>query len=255
MKLSTSRRIQAIVDSLQEKGYVKASELATLYKVSMETIRKDLNYLEEKGVAKKEYGGASLSLLGVEKGLQFRKSHTEEKKEIARYCANLLKEYHSFIIDSGSTCQACVEYINLLTSMDIVTNSLEIARQLNANQHNVFMVPGKKREKNSSLIGNWTEKFLSTIHVDICLLGTSGLLGKNGPTAHSYQELGTKQMMIAQSDLVFVLADSSKFNESAIHTVCGWDKIDGIITDHNISTKIYNELNKKIPIIIASENH
>lgn len=255
MKLSTSKRIQAIVDLLQETGYVKASELAKRYQVSMETIRKDLTYLEEKGVAKKEYGGASLSLLGVEKGLEFRKNHEEEKKEIARYCANLLKEYHSFIIDSGSTCQACVQYINLLPAKDIITNSLDICKQLNANQHHVFMAPGKKREKNSSLIGNWTEKFLASVHVDVCLLGTSGLLGCNGPTTHSYQELSTKQKMIEQSDLVFVLADSSKFNESGTHVLCGWDKIDGIITDHHIATKVYDEYNKKVPIIIASENH
>lgn len=255
MKLSTSKRVQAIADLLQEKNYVKAKELSTLYDVSMETIRKDLTYLEEKGVAKKEYGGASLSLLGLEKGLEFRKHHEENKKEIARYTAELLKEYHSLIIDSGTTCQSCVQYINLLPSMDIVTNSLDVCRQLNGNQHNVFMAPGKKREKNNSLIGNWTEKYLGSIQVDICLLGTSGLLGSEGPSAHSYQELSTKQMMIAQSDMVYVLADSSKFQEKGMHTIVGWDKIDGIITDHNISSKIYNEFRKKVPIFIAYDDH
>lgn len=45
----------------------------------METIRKDLMFLEEKGVAQKEYGGASLSQLGVEKNLEFRKYHEDGK--------------------------------------------------------------------------------------------------------------------------------------------------------------------------------
>lgn len=253
MKLSTSKRVQAIVDLLQEQGYVKANDLANRYQVSMETIRKDLTYLEEKGVAKKEYGGASLSMLGVEKGLQFRTHHSEEKKEIARYVSELLKEYHSLIIDSGSTCQACIQYINLLPSMDIVTNSIDICKQLNGNQHNVFMTSGKKREKNNSLVGSWTEKYLSLIQVDVCLLGTSGLLGSDGPTSHSYQELSTKQAMIAQSDLVFVLADASKFLEKGVHTITDWSNIDGIITDHNISAKLYHEYSKKVPIYIAKE--
>ncbi|MDO4942318.1 MAG: DeoR/GlpR family DNA-binding transcription regulator [Lachnospiraceae bacterium] len=254
MKLSNSRRLQSIADLLQEKGFVKARELSALYEVSMETIRKDLMYLEEKGVAKKEYGGASLSLMGVEKGLEFRKIHDEGKQEIARCAAELLKEYHSLILDSGSTCQACVPYINLISSMNIVTNSLDACKQLNGNQHQVFLLPGRKREKNGSVIGNWTEKYLKSIHVDICLMGTSGLLECEGTTAHSYEELSTKQYMIRQSDMVFVLADSSKFQEKGIHTVEGWNMIDGIITDRRISQKVYTKYSKKVPIYIAGED-
>lgn len=103
------------------------------------------------------------------------------------------------------------------------------------------------------MIGNWTEKYLETIQVDVCLLGTSGLLGSSGPTSHSYQELGTKQRMIAQSQMVFVLADSSKFYEKGVHTVAGWDEIDGIITDHHLSPKIYDEYSQKVKILIAGE--
>ena len=67
MKLPTSKRIQEIVDLLQKEGYVKAKDLSEKYNVSMETIRKDLMFLEEKGVAQKEYGGASISQLGVDR--------------------------------------------------------------------------------------------------------------------------------------------------------------------------------------------
>ena len=253
MKLPTSKRIQKIVDLLQKEGYVKAKDLSEKYHVSMETIRKDLMFLEEKGVAQKEYGGASLSQLGVEKNLEFRKYHEDDKKEIAKYAAELLREHHSMILDGGTTTQACVQYINLLPSMDIVTNSLNACRQLNADLHNVFLLPGKKRQKNDALVGNWTEKYLRSIQVDICLLGTSGILGGEGPTAHSYQELSTKQSMITQSDLVFVLADSSKFQEKGMHTFASWDEIDGIITDHNLSPKLYSQFSKKVQVYVARE--
>lgn len=255
MRLPTSQRLQNIVNLLDEKGYVQASELSELYGVSMETIRKDLLFLEEKGVVKKEYGGASLAIDGVEKNLEFRREHTDKKREIARYVSDLLAEHHSLILDSGSTCQACCRYINLLPRMDIVTNSLAAFSQLNGNQHNVFLTPGKKREKNQSLVGNWTEQYLGKFHADVCLLGTSGLLNADGPTAHSYQELSTKQAMIRQSDLVYVLADSSKFLEKGSHTVAGWQEIDGIIADHNLSPKIYSKFSKKVPIFVAKEEN
>lgn len=253
MKISTSKRIQEIVDTLEKEGFVKASELSKKYAVSMETIRKDLVFLEEKGVAKKEYGGASLAMAGVEKSLEFRKQREDEKKEIARYAVSLLMEHHSIILDSGSTCQSCCQYINLIPSKDIFTNSVSAFELLNGYLHNVFLTPGKKRQKNNSIIGNWAEEYLEKIQVDICLLGTSGLLGSNGPTCHSYQEITTKKKMIEKSDLIFVLADSSKFYEKGLHTVVSWDEIDGIITDHLISPQIFNQINKKVPVYVARE--
>ena len=59
MAITATKRLQEIVDLLDQKGYVKAKELSQKYQVSMETIRKDLTFLEEKGVVKKEYGGAT----------------------------------------------------------------------------------------------------------------------------------------------------------------------------------------------------
>lgn len=103
------------------------------------------------------------------------------------------------------------------------------------------------------MIGNWTEKYLERIHADVCLLGTSGLLNNNGPTSHSYNELTTKQMMIRQSDFVYVLADSSKFFEQGFHLVCDWNEIDGIITDCNISNDIYETFSKRTNIYICDD--
>ena len=72
MTITATKRLQEIVDLLDQKGYVKAKDLSQKYQVSMETIRKDLTFLEEKGVVKKEYGGATLATLGVEKNIEFR---------------------------------------------------------------------------------------------------------------------------------------------------------------------------------------
>ena len=84
MAITATKRLQEIVDLLDQKGYVKAKELSQKYQVSMETIRKDLTFLEEKGVVKKEYGGATLATLGTEKNIEFReKQKYDEKKEIA----------------------------------------------------------------------------------------------------------------------------------------------------------------------------
>lgn len=197
MAITATKRLQEIVDLLDQKGYVKAKELSQKYQVSMETIRKDLTFLEEKGVVKKEYGGATLATLGTEKNIEFReKQKYDEKKEIARCISSILMAHNSMIIDSGSTCQSCCSYINLMPSKDIFTVSIGAFEQLDGNLHNVFLTPGKKREKNKSIVGHWSEEYLDKVQVDVCVLGTSGLLNSDGPTCHSYQELGVKKKMI-----------------------------------------------------------
>lgn len=254
MVLTATKRLQEIVDLLDQQGYVKAKELSKKYQVSMETIRKDFTFLEEKRVVKKEYGGTTLFTLGVEKNIEFReKQKYDEKKEIARCVASLILSHNSLIIDSGSTCASCCAAINLMPSKDIFTVSLSAFEQLDGNLHKVFLTPGKKREKNQSIIGLWTEEYLDKIHVDVCILGTSGLFKADGPTCHSYHELSTKKKMIEKSDFVFVVADSSKFQEKGLHLVCGWEMIDGVITDHHLSMDIYEKLNKKVPVYFGEE--
>lgn len=254
MKSSLNVRLYEITDQLKKDGHVDAKELAHKYGVSMETIRKDLLTLEEMGIAQKEYGGASLSILNVEKGLDFRIENSEKKTEIAKYVYSILDEYKTIILDAGSTCLRCVNYINKLENKNVFTNSILAFEQLDGNRNNVFLTGGRKRDKNQAIVGNWAEKFMKSIHADICLLGSAGLSKANGPTSHSYQELNLKQIMIENSDMVYVLVDSSKFSETSLHTICDWDKIDGVITDHFISQKNYDEFSKKVDIIIGKEN-
>ena len=58
MKKLTQERRNEIAQKLLLDGKVSASALAEEYGVSAETIRKDMIYLEENGIAKKGYGGA-----------------------------------------------------------------------------------------------------------------------------------------------------------------------------------------------------
>lgn len=109
-KISAKKRLQDIVALLEKEGYVSGQKLAEKYHVSMETIRKDLTYLEKIGVADKEYGGATLASVNIERPMEYRLDKQEEKDAIARYAVSLIKGLHTLFLDSGSTCLACVPY-------------------------------------------------------------------------------------------------------------------------------------------------
>lgn len=254
MKLPTSKRLQIIVEMLEKDGFVNSHELTSVFGVSMETIRKDLLFLEEKGVATKEYGGASLNVSGQERSIEYRYIKEDAKKEIARFVACLMQKHHSLILDSGTTCLACVEYLNLLPSLDIFTNSVSAYSLLNGNTHNVFLTGGKKRQKNDALVGAWAESFLDNVHVDVCILGTAGIMDAQGPTSHSYQEISLKKKMMESADYVYVICDSSKFHEKGLHTICSWDQVDAIITDHAISPRLLDAYKDTVKILVAGED-
>lgn len=38
-----------------------------------------------------------------------------------------------------------------------------------------------------------------------------------------------------------------------MYTFASWDEIDGIITDHNLSPKLYSQLSKKVQVYVARE--
>ena len=57
----TSSRRQRIVSMLREQGSVQIPSLAEIFNVSTQTLRKDLNFLDSKGICTRSPGGAILN--------------------------------------------------------------------------------------------------------------------------------------------------------------------------------------------------
>lgn len=249
----TFERRQQITNLLLSQGNVSARELAKRFNVTAETIRKDLWYLQQIGVAYKERGGARLTQLDVEQQLSIRFRDMDKKQMIASKALSLLDECQSIILDSGSCCLALAYLLKQKSGLDIITPSLLAAQALSTSYHQVWIAGGRIRMKNQSLVGAWAVETISSVQADICFLGTSGLLDRTGPTTHSYQEIDVKKAMIAHSKKIYVLAENNKFHLSGFHTICDWNKIDGIITDSDLTTKQYESMSELVPVFISEE--
>ena len=254
MKDNAATRRSKILQILQKDGSVNSADLAKQFHVTMETIRKDLHALAQDKLIIKDFGGARLSHVTMEKQWDQRSHKIDRKQEVAKKAIQFLDDKQVLLLDSGTTCHEIAILLNALPTMDIVTTSVTAFLTLDGSHHQVFLTGGRKREKSQSVVGNWSIQFLNSIHADICFLGTSGLLNQNGPTSHSYHELDIKKAMIQQSEKIYVVADSKKFEETGFHTICDWSEIDGIITDSDIPYSIYEELSKKVPIYILEED-
>ena len=130
--LAEERRIR-ILQMLEEKNAVQLGELATLFRVSTETVRRDLLALEKQGRLQRTHGGAiSMSRMAPDHILTTRiGEHQDLKIELSQRAAQLVHEGETLALDSGSTS---AEFAKVLAQrfheLTVVTHSLDVVQAL-----------------------------------------------------------------------------------------------------------------------------
>ncbi|NLF27917.1 MAG: DeoR/GlpR transcriptional regulator, partial [Clostridiales bacterium] len=174
----TRERRDEIARTLIRDGKVSAAELARRYAVSNETIRKDLLWLEGRGVAEKSYGGAIATSQAMEKSF-FEKAtrNPKEKLRIAKAVAQMVPAGAAVLLDSGSTVAEVARQLSSRTDISFFTNSLEAAQLLAEKKRPVCMLGGAIRLSSRAATGAWATEMLSQLNADVAILGTSGFEG------------------------------------------------------------------------------
>ena len=233
--LSTQRR-NKIKQLILTQGSVNSGELAELFNVTGETIRRDLILLENEGYIKKNYGGAVAvdefhSLINGIPPVQQRKfSHSGDKARIAMAAAQMIKEDMCVYFDAGSTTSSLIRFIEC-EKLNVVTNSVDIATDCAAkDKWNVVVVGGQLIKKSMCLIGSEAESQISMLNIDIAFMGSSGVSQFNNFTSSSEQEAKLKRAAISRACKSVVMADSSKFKRSYLYTFAVFMDIDCFIT-------------------------
>ena len=102
MKLD--RRNQ-IVDMISQQRTVKNTELMERFDISIETVRRDLEYLEQQGYLRRVYGGAvvNASLSSEPEYTSRSQVRSKEKLAIAAEAAKLVQPQDSVYLGVGTT--------------------------------------------------------------------------------------------------------------------------------------------------------
>ncbi len=247
-----NQRRQEILNLIKEDGRAKVQNLAKIFDVSEVTIRQDLIELEKLGFVQREYGGAYLKELETaQAGIVLNQGvHVDEKDEIADKAASLIQEGDIIILDSGSTCTALARRLKDFRELTVITNALNIAIMLGANQGiHVLVSGGEVKAPTISLTGDFAAGIFKTVHVNKCFLATAGISREMQLTYPSLSDLPVKSAMIRASEKVFLLADSSKIGVSSLAALGRLSLIDTLITDSNITPEqraAIRELNVEI---------
>ena len=230
--LLMEKRRDLILKELVAEGSVYVSELAKKYSVTYETIRKDLTYLENKGLLVKSHGGATLKQNAIEHSFQVReKENTHYKKLLAQKAMELIPNNSSIIIGTGSTILELAILLSKRSGYKIFTDSLPVASLLINSKNQVFLFGGELREASNSVFGGWTVSQISQIQVDLCFLGTDGFSNLDGPSSPSSSDVFVDQAIIKHSEKRYILGDYTKFDRKSLYKICDWSEITAIITN------------------------
>jgi DeoR/GlpR family transcriptional regulator of sugar metabolism len=222
--------------------------------ISIETVRRDLEYLEQQGYLRRVYGGAvATASLGSEQEYAVRTNlRAREKNAIAAEAAKLISPDDSVYLGVGTTVQAMAPFLKDMRSLTVFTNALRTAVELSdAPGCSVILPGGQLRAKDLTLSGFPAEENFANFNVDKAFIGIGGLTESSVTDFHS-GEARIHRQLIRNARQSIVLADSDKLGLRAVVNVCPLSDIDIVITDSNAPRPIVKALEQAgVRVIIA----
>lgn len=231
--LAIERR-NAILEKLQVERRVVVSELSALYDVSEETIRRDLDKLENDGYAIKSYGGAVInenSNLDLPYNVR-KNTNVLGKQKIASLISEMIHDGENIMLDASSTAVAIAKAIKNKKDLTVITNSLEIALELLETPGcNVISTGGLATGSSFALVGSVTDKTIRSYYVDKAIISCKGINMYAGFTESDERHANNKASMFYMAKTKILAIDSSKFNKIAFAKIGDLREISRIVTD------------------------
>ena len=246
-------RRNSILELINKNNTVTNGELISTFGISIETVRRDLAYLENAGLIQRVYGGA------VKKGyiktepayLNREKDNVKEKELIAIKAESLISANDSVFFDLGTTALFVARAVDVNKNITSFTNALRTAIELSDKGVNVVVSGGMVRNGEYSVYGALAENNMKNFNVDKAIIGAGGVT-ENGVTDFIIEEASLRSQIIKNAREVIVVCDYSKFNIRAICNVCDIEDIDVLVTDSKAPKTVLDKIRKKgVKVIIV----
>lgn len=244
------KRIQEIRKLFLSRKNVTNVELCEHFGVSIETIRRDLNILEEEGFIRKVYGGACLvensqTPIPIDEWSVRMEKLPIAKHSMALEVARLIPDGSTIFLDSGTTIYFVANCLKEKRDLTIFTNSIRIIETLSQNKtFQIYMIGGIIQPDVLASTGVFANEFLGNFfHLDYAVLSCDGLIPDKGTTEHSIELSIIKKNVISKSGKIVIVADHSKIGITASSLCCHIGNIDTAIvdadtTDDHIATMV-----------------
>jgi DeoR/GlpR family transcriptional regulator of sugar metabolism len=232
--MDSKTRRATIADRLRVEGEASIVELAAHFGTSEMTIRRDLDFLEVEGLARRARGGAiSVQSRSFEPPILQRAAHmADAKRRIGAAAASLLRENETIVIDVGTTTHEMAKAIPDGLAITAITNSLLIGTEL-ATKPSVksIVTGGVVRHVELSLIGARAQSAFLDLNCDTVFVGVAGISDTKGLSEYNIDDADVKRAALASGRRIVVLADASKIGRVAFITFAPIGVVDLLVTN------------------------
>jgi len=232
--LAIERRTQ-ILATLETEKRVLVPELAKKYSVTEETIRRDLEKLENEGLLKKTYGGAvQADNISADPPYLMRvETNKAQKLVIAEKIQAIIQPKENIMLDASSTCVHIARKLKKLDKLTIITNSVEIMMECSSAENiTAISTGGVLRGTSLSLVGNIAAHDISQLTADKAIISCKGLDFEKGIMESHLDEAEIKKVMVQNARQLILAVDSSKFNRLSFVKMLELGRVDLVVSDH-----------------------
>lgn len=233
------RRLNIIQNALQQSGSVAVDELSAKLGVSVVTIRRDLDTLEQRGLLSRTHGGAvSIEPLFYEPFKRDRaflaqvEKMADEKRRIGRAAAAMITPGETVAVTPGTTTAEVIRGLPLNYNITVVTNTANIVMELSKRKDvKVFVTGGHLHGEWFSLVGPTAIRSLENMLIHTLFIGADGIDAEWGTSGYSCDEAELNGTMVKHSRRNIAVVDHTKFGIVANWRICEAGALHTLITD------------------------
>ncbi|GLQ96569.1 DeoR/GlpR family DNA-binding transcription regulator [Dyella mobilis] len=227
-------RQQRILARLRSEGRVVAVELAEVFEVSEDSIRRDLRELAARGLCKRVYGGALLPAVTLTPLKQRRTEHPLRKQALARQAVGLVKPGQTLLIDAGTTNAAIAAALPAGSGLSVITNAPHIAQLLlDREGFEVLLIGGRISASIGGAVGTQAVEQVRRLRADLCFPGACAIDAARGLWGFDSEESLFKRAMIEASDETVVVATDDKLGAVATYQVAELARVQHLVVEHS----------------------
>jgi DeoR/GlpR family transcriptional regulator of sugar metabolism len=247
-------RRQRILVLVDRHGLGSVPRLARSVRASEMTVRRDLAALQERGQVRRVHGGAVREVRKAEE-LHFsaaREEHVEEKRRIGKEAAALVAPGSVVAIGAGTTTWHVARALGERSDLTIVTNSTNIALELDRGRSTIILTGGQFRTPGDALVGPpalWT---LERLQIDLLFLGANGIDLTAGYTTPILAEAEVNTALIRKASRVVLVADHSKFGRVTLSSFGPIETAHVLVTDAGAPRALLQPIRRRgVEVIVA----
>ena len=241
MSQTKEKRKNKLVELLSHEEMIHLAELSRLLGVSEMTCRR---YIAELSPKVRLIGSHAMT----PRDSSTHEAHTylvdietdrnrDKKQRIGRAAAGFVEENDVIFIDCGTTTPFIAHYIDNNIHFKGLCCSLNIFTLLNAKKNGKLLLTGGAfHEKTQVFSCPQNIDMIKQLRITKAFISAAGISRQLGLTCFNQYEIALKREVMKVSQHVYVVADSSKFDQVKMAYFADVDQVDTIITDNHLST-------------------